>query len=258
MVFSCRWLTASGSRDIIVYVKMVLAQWRGKLIDPWEQLNTEILDCRLCPRLVDYRETVATTRKRAFRDFEYWGRPLTGIGERTAELLIIGLAPAAHGGNRTGRMFTGDSSADWLMRALYRAGFANQPTSRDREDGLVLQSAFITAVARCAPPDNRPTRDELTLCRLYLQREIDLLAHVHVVVTLGQIAFDGYLRALRERGNHVPRLQFAHGARYEFDPPLPDLLVSYHPSRQNTQTGRLTEAMLDQIFGMARQLVDQR
>jgi len=226
-------------------------------MDPWEQLNTAILDCRLCPRLVAYRETIAAMRKHAFRDFEYWGRPLTGFGERTARLLIIGLAPAAHGGNRTGRMFTGDASADWLMRALYRAGFANRPISRDRADGLELHSAFITAVVRCAPPANRPSRDELALCRPYLHREIDLLANVRVVVTLGQIAFDGYVRALRERGHPVPRLQFAHGAHYKFDPPLPDLLVSYHPSRQNTQTGRLTEAMLDQVFGLARQLVDQ-
>ncbi len=223
--------------------------------DSWEKLNAEVVECRLCPRLVAHREAIAATRKRAYRDFEYWGRPVPGFGDHTAELLIVGLAPAAHGGNRTGRMFTGDGSADWLIRALHRAGFANQPTSRHREDGLELLNAYQTAVVRCAPPDNRPTRDEIANCRRHLQREIDLLTHVRVVVALGHVAFDGYLQTLREGGIKVPRLQFAHAARYDFDPPLPTLIASYHPSRQNTQTGRLTEAMLDQVFSLARELV---
>ena len=169
----------------------------------------------------------------------------------------MGLAPAAHGANRTGRMFTGDSSADTLTAALHRAGFANQPTSRHRDDGLELHDAFLTAVVRCVPPKNRPTRLEQINCRNYLARELHLLSLVRVVLALGRIAFDGYLALLRERGMDVPRLPFRHGACYQFEPPLPALVVSYHPSRQNTQTGRLTHAMLDEVFGQVRKLLAQ-
>ena len=214
----------------------------------WEALEAEVVACTRCPRLVAWREQVAAEKRRAYRDWTYWGRPVPGFGDRQARLVIIGLAPAAHGANRTGRMFTGDGSASTLIAALYRAGFANQPTSVQRGDGLVLYDAFITAVARCAPPANRPTAAELANCRPFLARELALLQNVRVVLALGRMAFDGYLRLLREQGVTVPRLAFRHGACYSFDPPHPTLVVSYHPSRQNTQTGRLTEAMLDAVF----------
>jgi uracil-DNA glycosylase family 4 len=226
--------------------------------DSWDALNNQIVACEACPRLVAYRQEIARTKRRAFRDWEYWGRPVPGFGDPEAELVIIGLAPAAHGANRTGRMFTGDGtsgSGDTLMAALYRAGFANQPISRHRDDGLELHNAFLTAVVRCAPPKNRPTRQELLNCRGYLARELALLPRVRVVLTLGRIAFDGYLAMLRDQGVQVPRLEFRHGACYEFEPPLPTLVVSYHPSRQNTQTGRLTQAMLDAVFRQIRELL---
>jgi len=193
----------------------------------WEELNSQIVDCEACPRLVDYRQEVARTKRRAFREWEYWGRPVPGFGDRNAQVLMVGLAPGAHGSNRTGRMFTGDSSGDTLTAALFRAGFANQPTSRHRDDGLELRDAFITAMARCVPPKNRPTRQEQTNCRDYLARELDLLSSVRVVLALGRIAFDGYLALLRERGVDAPRLPFRHGACYQFEPPLPTLAVSY-------------------------------
>jgi uracil-DNA glycosylase family 4 len=224
-------------------------------MESWEKLNSQIVACEACPRLVAYRQEVARVKRRAFRDWEYWGRPVPGFGDRNARLLMVGLAPGAHGANRTGRMFTGDSSGDTLTAALHRSGFANQPTSRHRDDGLALRDAFLTAVVRCVPPRNRPTRQEQINCRDYLARELDLLSSVRVVLALGRIAFDGYLRLLRERGEDVPRLLFHHGACYPFEPPMPTLVVSYHPSRQNTQTGRLTHAMLDEVFGQIRELL---
>jgi uracil-DNA glycosylase family 4 len=224
-------------------------------MESWDALNNQIVACEACLRLVAWRQEVAHTKRRAYRDWEYWGRPVPGFGDRNARLLMVGLAPGAHGANRTGRMFTGDSSGDTLTAALFRAGFANQPTSQHRDDGLELLDAFLTAVVRCVPPRNRPTRQEQINCRGYLARELDLLPSVRVVLALGRIAFDGYLRLLRERGVDVPRLPFRHGACYEFEPPLPTLVVSYHPSRQNTQTGRLTEVMLDQVFEQIRELL---
>jgi uracil-DNA glycosylase family 4 len=226
-----------------------------QLMESWEELNSQILACEACPRLVAYRQEVARTKRRAYRDWEYWGRPVQGFGDRNARLLMVGLAPGAHGANRTGRMFTGDSSGDTLTAALFRAGFANQSTSRHRDDGLELRDAFITAVARCVPPKNRPTRPEQVNCRGYLARELDLLSSVRVVLALGRIAFDGYLRLLKDQGVDVPHLPFRHGACYPFEPPLPTLVISYHPSRQNTQTGRLTEVMLDEVFGQIRGLL---
>ncbi|MFQ5594906.1 MAG: uracil-DNA glycosylase [Anaerolineae bacterium] len=226
-------------------------------MDSWQELNARIVTCEACPRLVAYRQEVARTKRRAFRDWEYWGRPVPGFGDRSAQLLIVGLAPAAHGANRTGRMFTGDSSGSTLTAALERASFANQTTSEHRDDGLELRGAFITAVARCAPPKNRPTRQEQINCRRFLAREFDLLSSVQVVLALGRIAFDGYLALLRDRGVDVPRLAFRHGACYEFEPPLPTLVVSYHPSRQNTQTGRLTQAMVDGVFEQIQELLAQ-
>ncbi len=196
-------------------------------------------------------------KKREFHDWEYWGRPVPGFGDPQAQLLIIGLAPAAHGGNRTGRMFTGDGSGRWLTRALYRAGFASQPTSEHRNDGLRLRNVYLTAVVRCAPPDNHPAPREIVNCGGYLRQELALLSRVRVVVTLGHVAFSTYLAILREHGVPVPvpRPKFQHGASYAFtsaDRRAPLLIASYHPSRQNTQTGRLTEAMLDQIFSTVR------
>ncbi len=225
--------------------------------DPWAQLSGEIVACTACPRLVQWREKVAQGKRRAFRDWDYWGRPVPGFGDRQARLVIVGLAPGAHGANRTGRMFTGDSSGDTLTRALHRAGFANQPTSHHRDDGLQLRDAFLTAVARCAPPQNKLTRDEMDNCQPFLARELALLPSTRVVLTLGRIAFDRYRRLLREQGTALPRLAFCHGACYRLEPPLPALVVSYHPSRQNTQTGRLTEEMLDGVFAQVRRLLDE-
>jgi len=225
--------------------------------DPWAQLNDEIVACEACPRLVQWRQKVAREKRRAFRDWDYWGRPVPGFGDRQARLVIIGLAPAAHGANRTGRMFTGNGAGDTLIRTLHRAGFANQPTSRHRHDGLQLRGVFLTAVARCAPPRNKPSRAEMDNCERFLVRELSLLSSARVVLTLGRIAFDRYRRLLQKQGAALPRLTFRHGACYRLEPPLPTLVVSYHPSRQNTQTGRLTEEMLDEVFTQIRRLLDK-
>lgn len=208
--------------------------------------------CRRCPRLVAHRERVAQEKVRRYRDDEYWGKPIPGFGDPNARLLIVGLAPAAHGGNRTGRMFTGDRSGDFLYRALHRAGFANQPWSRRRDDGLALYDCYITAAVRCAPPGNKPIPNELATCRPYLVEEIRLLRHVRVIVALGRIAFDAFLKAWVDVGRPlpIPRPAFGHGAMVK----LPEgvwLLASYHPSQQNTQTGRLTPAMFQRIFDRA-------
>jgi uracil-DNA glycosylase len=223
----------------------------------WQEHYDELIACRRCPRLVAWREEVARTRRRAFIDWQYWGRPVPGFGDRQARLLVVGLAPAAHGANRTGRSFTGDSSGDFLYRALHKAGFASQPTSRSIDDGLKLQDVYIAAVARCAPPENRPTPTELDNCRPFLEKEFEMLPDLKLVVALGQIAFDGVLRVLRNRGSEIPRLRFAHTACYEPGGGLPAILASYHPSRQNTQTGRLTEAMFDQVWTKARGILDR-
>jgi uracil-DNA glycosylase family 4 len=216
-------------------------------------LQQQILRCTHCPRLVEYRARVAREKRRQYREWDYWGKPLPGFGDPQARLLIIGLAPAAHGGNRTGRMFTGDQSGDWVYGTLHRFGFANQSTSQHRDDGLTLHDAYITAAARCVPPDNKPSGAELAACRPYLVRELQLLRRVRIVVPLGKIAFDAYLAARRELDLPLPnqRPQFGHGVSAW----LPEgvlLLASYHPSRQNTQTGRLTQAMFDAIFAQAR------
>jgi uracil-DNA glycosylase family 4 len=206
--------------------------------------------------LVEWREKVAREKRRAYREWDYWGRPVPGFGDPDARLLVVGLAPGAHGSNRTGRMFTGDSSGDTLYTALHRAGFANQPISRHRDDGLSLTDALITAVGRCAPPGNRPTPAELTNCRTFLAREFGLMPGLQVIVALGQIAFEGCLRLLRTLDYDLPRLKFGHALHYPLDPPNGTgprhLLTSYHPSRQNTQTGRLNQAMLDEVFATAR------
>jgi uracil-DNA glycosylase family 4 len=218
-------------------------------------LADTIVACRRCPRLVRYREQVARTKKREFASWTYWGRPVPGFGDPRAELLIVGLAPAAHGANRTGRMFTGDSSGRWLFRALHRHGFANQAESAHRDDGLRVRNAYITAVVRCAPPENRPAPSEMANCAGYLQRELTLLTRVRVIVALGQVAFTQMLALADSAGITVPRPRprFAHGAGCLLPGrrgPI-ELIASYHPSRQNTQTGRLTERMLDEVFRRA-------
>ncbi|MCS7038825.1 MAG: uracil-DNA glycosylase [Caldilineales bacterium] len=222
-------------------------------MSPLAALHEEIIACARCPRLVAWREGVAATKRRAFRDDVYWARPLPGFGDPNGRLLIVGLAPAAHGGNRTGRIFTGDSSGDFLMAALHRAGFANQPTSRSRDDGLELRDAFITAAVRCAPPANKPTPDEIRTCRAFLARETALLPNTRVVLALGRIAFDAIFDLWREQSLTASRPAFAHGLVLTLPPPWPTLVASYHPSRQNTQTGRLTPAMLDQVLARVRE-----
>ncbi|HVO25738.1 MAG TPA: uracil-DNA glycosylase [Candidatus Margulisiibacteriota bacterium] len=218
-------------------------------------LCTEVVACRRCPRLVQHRERVAREKRRAFRDWEYWGRPLPGFGDPAARLLVIGLAPAAHGGNRTGRIFTGDRSGDWLYATLHRFGFANQPTSAHREDGLRLTDAWVTAAARCAPPDNKPTPEEFDNCRPFLVREFQLLPRVQVVVALGRTAFDAFWAARQACGRALPRPRprFAHAAVYRLDDVT--LIGSYHPSQRNTQTGMLTQEMFDTVFATARRLL---
>ncbi len=226
----------------------------GWISDAWNELRSQVIACRRCPRLVEWRETVARNKRRAFRDWDYWGRPVPGYGDPQARLLIIGLAPAAHGANRTGRVFTGDGSANFLISALYRAGFANQPTSVRRDDGLEFHDAYVTALVRCAPPANRPAPQEILNCRPYLEREIALLHSVQVVLTLGRVALNGYLRVLREDGVAVPRINPVHGGVYEIAPGCPPVVFSYHPSQQNTQTGRLTVPMLDAALQQVRDL----
>ena len=219
-------------------------------MDSLERVTAEIVDCFKCPRLVEWREQVATDKRAAFRDEEYWGRPVPGFGKPHASLLIVGLAPAAHGGNRTGRVFTGDRSGDWLYGALYRAGFANQPTSVHADDGLELKDAYVAAAVRCAPPDNKPTPYERDACLPYLRRELALLTDVRVIVVLGQFAYDVMARELRIR----PKPKFGHGVEV----PVPDsdrtIICSFHPSQQNTFTGKLTEEMFDAVFQRTRAL----
>jgi uracil-DNA glycosylase family 4 len=207
-------------------------------------LNEEIVACRKCPRLVRYREKVAREKRRAYREWAYWGKPLPGFGDEHAQLLILGLAPAAHGGNRTGRMFTGDRSGDFLYAALHKAGFANQAASVQRDDGLLLTDAHISATCRCAPPDNKPLPKEIDNCRGYLEREIEILKP-KAVLALGKIAWDAYLEILKQRGVISSRAlyKFAHGAEAEVFAGAPRLFGVYHPSQQNTQTGRVTPAM---------------
>src|SRR5512146_2126500 len=228
----------------------------------FDELNEEIIACRKCPRLVAWREDVAHEKRKAYRDWEYWGKPVPGFGDRRARVLVVGLAPGAHGSNRTGRPFTGDASGGFMYPALYRAGFANQPDALARGDGLALKDLYITAVGRCAPPANKPTPEELNNCQPYLEREIEWI-RPRVIVCLGRIAFDRLLRMFSIRD---ASMKFAHGALY----PLRSgndafrwlqrgehwLLCSYHPSRQNTQTGRLTTKMFDEIWAKARELAE--
>jgi uracil-DNA glycosylase family 4 len=226
--------------------------------DSLYQVEREIIVCARCPRLVTYRENVALHKRRAYQGWTYWGRPVPGFGDPQARLLIIGLAPAAHGGNRTGRVFTGDSSGDLLFRTLYETGFANQPQSVSRDDGMRLTDAYIAATVRCAPPGNKPLPEESFHCREYLERELALLKRLRVVVALGKIAFEAYLTILLRQGRITSRSEykFAHGATHRLPAPLPTLIASYHPSRQNTQTGKLTSGMFLSVFRKARALLE--
>lgn len=222
----------------------------------WKSLEDEIISCRLCPRLVNWRQEVAKTRRRAYQDWEYWGRPVPGFGDQDARLLVVGLAPGAHGSNRTGRMFTGDASGDFLYPALYQAGFANQPKATDQKDGLELKDIFISAVCRCVPPANKPNCQEMEICRQYLMAEMQLLDKLKGIIVLGRIAFDNILSIYRQQGCPIAKIAFSHAAFYRLGKDLPWLLVSYHPSRQNTQTGRLTTEMFDRVWDKARRLLD--
>jgi len=222
--------------------------------DALAALTHEIVECRACPRLVDWRERVAREKRAAFRDETYWGRPVPGFGDPAARVLIVGLAPAAHGGNRTGRIFTGDRSGDWLFGALHRTGYANQATSVSADDGLELRDAYVAAVVRCAPPANKPTPEERDRCMPYLVRELALLERVRVIVVLGKFAYDATARMLATSGSPLPspRPPFGHGVEVASD--RATVVGCYHPSQQNTFTGKLTESMIDDVFARARAL----
>ena len=226
-------------------------------VDDLTILEREITNCRKCPRLLHYIENVARTKRRAYREWNYWGRPVPAFGDPQARLVIIGLAPAAHGANRTGRMFTGDRSGDFLYEQLHHAGFANQPQSKCAEDGLILRDALISAAIRCAPPDNKPLPEEIRNCLPYLERELDLI-RPRAILALGGIALNTYLDLLKLQGLIVSRAPypFAHGASFVLPGDLPRLFAAYHPSQQNTQTGRLTPAMFARVLRKIRKFLD--
>jgi uracil-DNA glycosylase family 4 len=217
-----------------------------------EAHNKEIIACRKCPRLVEWREEVARVKRKAYKDHEYWGKPVPGFGDPQACVLVVGLAPGAHGSNRTGRQFTGDASGNFLYPALHKAGFANQPTSESRSDGLLLKDMFITASGRCAPPDNKPSPDELNNCQPFLERELEVI-NPGVIVCLGRVAFERILKIYSAR---KPVYKFVHGASYQLDNGK-WVLCSYHPSQQNTSTKKLTPEMFDAIWAKAKQLVER-
>ena len=224
-----------------------------------EILNREIIACRLCPRLVEYREDVGRIKRRVYRDWDYWAKPVPGFGDPGARLLLVGLAPGAHGANRTGRMFTGDSSGNFLYKVLFETGFASQPDSVSKDDGLALRDAYISAAVRCAPPGNKPLPQEIRSCRSYLERELGLLARLKVVVALGRLAFDVYLTILRRQDKISRRSSylFGHNVEHRISPDQPVLISSYHPSQQNTSTGKLTEAMFRAVFLRARRHIQR-
>ena len=236
------------------------------LIKELENLQKVVVQCRKCPRLVAYLKEVSKNKPKRFRDWDYWGNPLPSFGDANARVLIVGLAPAANGGNRTGRMFTGDRSGEWLFGALHQFGFANRPNSVHRDDDFALNDCYITATIRCAPPDNKPLPEEIENCRPYFLRELDLLKNVKVLVPLGQIAFTQTLKSLRLKGLEIPSLSFGHGKTYSLRTPMYgriairpysalrtiSLITTYHPSQQNTQTGKLTRPMFHKVFRMVR------
>jgi uracil-DNA glycosylase len=222
-------------------------QWKVEL----ENLQKIVIKCRKCPRLVAYLQEVSQHKPKRFRDWDYWSNPLPSFGDPNARVLIVGLAPAAQGGNRTGRMFTGDRSGEWLFNALYEFGFANQPNSFRRDDGFKLDDCYITATIRCAPPKNKPLPEEIENCRPYFLKELDLLKDIEVFVPLGQIALTQTLKSLRQKGLEIPPLAFGHGKVYPF-PNGQTIITTYHPSQQNTQTGKLTRPMFHKIFKMIK------
>jgi uracil-DNA glycosylase family 4 len=219
----------------------------------WKALEEEIIACRRCSRLVEWREEVARVRRRAYRDQEYWGKPVPGFGDPQGRIFVAGLAPGAHGSNRTGRMFTGDASGDFLYPALYETGFASQPDSTSLDDGLELTDLLISSVCRCVPPKNKPVAAELETCRPFLLAELGMMENLQGFVALGRVAFDAVLKIYRDQGHEVPRYKFGHAAHYELGEGLPWVIGSFHPSRQNTQTGRLTFAQFKAVWELARQ-----
>ena len=219
-------------------------------------LEDEIIRCRKCPRLTEWREEVALVKRKAYRDWEYWGKPVPGFGDHHAKILVVGLAPGAHGSNRTGRMFTGDASGDILFRNLYTHGFSNKPISLHIDDGLELRDIFISAVCRCVPPGNKPDPLEITNCLPYLSNELDLLSNIQGIVALGRIAYDGIVKILNGRGSNFPRNTFGHGKLIRPEGADIWILQSYHPSRQNTQTGRLTVSMFSDIWAETKLLIN--
>ncbi len=220
-----------------------------------QTLNQTIIHCHKCPRLVEYREYIAQKKKKAYRDWTYWGKPVPAFGDIQGRLLAVGLAPGPHGSNRTGRMFTGDASGLFLYLALFKAGFANQPTALNRQDGLELNDLLISAVCRCVPPENKPNRSEISNCLPYLVQEIELMPHLQGIIALGRLAFDNALGIFRAKGANIPHQAFIHGEVYRLGQGLPWMVASYHPSQQNTQTGRLTVAMFDQVWQTAKTLL---
>jgi uracil-DNA glycosylase family 4 len=235
---------------------------------PLKELQDTVVRCRKCPRLVAYLKEVSEHKPKRYRDWDYWSRPLPSFGDPDAQVLIVGLAPAAQGGNRTGRMFTGDRSGEWLFRALYQFGFANQPNSGRRDDGFKLDNCYITATIRCVPPKNKPLPEEIENCRPYFLKELDLLKNVEVIIPLGQIALTQTLKSLRQKGFEIPSLSFGHGKIYSLRTPnsvgnadlrsLQTLITTYHPSQQNTQTGKLTRPMFHKIFKIVRKKLEMK
>ena len=219
-----------------------------------ETLTQEIVSCRRCPRLVEHRERIGETKRASYRDWEYWAKPVPSFGDPQATLMVLGLAPAAHGGNRTGRVFTGDASATFLIKAMYEAGLANQPASDHRDDGLIYKGAYVCAAVRCVPPQDRPSTEEQRACLPYLAREMRLLPNLRVVLALGQIAFQAALRAMSELVDERTRAKFSHGEVYQLDSNLPMLVACYHPSPRNTNTGRLSMDQLVETLKKAKQL----
>ena len=219
------------------------------------KIENELVHCKKCPRLVSWREEVATVKRRAYIDQEYWGKPVPGFGDPKAKLMIVGLAPGAHGSNRTGRMFTGDASGDFLYPALFRAGFANQATATSNQDNLELKDVYISAICRCVPPGNKPTRNEIGNCLPWLEREIESLPNLQGFIALGRIAFEGLLRIIKPASTLETKPKFSHLAYYALNDGLTWILCSYHPSRQNTQTGKLTQEMFDLVWQTAKQKI---
>ncbi len=225
-------------------------------VESFQRLRERVISCELCPRLRAYCQQIALVKRRAYLDEDYWGKPLPGFGDPCARLLIIGLAPAAHGGNRTGRMFTGNCSGDWLVRALHKFGFASKDSSQSRDDGLTLKDAYLTATVRCAPPGNRPDRKEIENCLRFLDEELRLLPNLRVVLTLGRVAFEAYVGRMQPaRGVHRP--VFRHGAKYDLGVGKPLVVASYHPSRQNTQTRKLTWEAWESVLAEIREVLDR-